>query len=102
MIQKKSRPKPVAAVKGATTPHSWSVEGWPVDVYPNAANRARYLVSKHRNDLLIAGALSRVGRELVVIGPRYLRWLESQAARVPDFEFGARRRQPHAGTGALD
>ena len=78
-----------------TTPHSWAVETWPADVYPHRPNRARYLVRLRRDELMAAGAIVRVGRELVVIGARYSRWLERQASRVPDFEIAPNR--PHAG-----
>jgi hypothetical protein len=70
-----------------TTPHSWGIESWPADVYPHRPNRARYLISTHRDELMAVGALVRVGRELVVLGTRYTRWLERQASRVPDFEI---------------
>lgn len=75
----------------ATAPHSWGIESWPADVYPHRASRARYFVRTHRDELLAAGALVRVGRELVVLGCRYTRWLERQATRVPDFEIAANR-----------
>jgi hypothetical protein len=70
-------------------PHSWSIADWPPSVYPNDSKRGRYLVREHKIDLLASGALSRVGRELVVLGPRYFRWLERQASRVPDFACAA-------------
>jgi hypothetical protein len=73
----------------AAVPHSWSIADWPLSVYPNDSRRGRYLVREHKGDLLASGALSRVGRELVVLGPRYFRWLERQASRVPDFECAA-------------
>jgi len=72
-----------------SVPHSWSIADWPPSVYPNDPKRGRYLVREHKTDLLTSGALSRVGRELVVIGARYSRWLERQASRVPDFECAA-------------
>lgn len=81
------------AQKSPETPHSWSVAAWPATVYPNQANRARYLINTHKTDLMAAGALVRVGRELVVMGQRYTRWLERQAARVPDFEIAPNRPQ---------
>lgn len=37
------------------------------------------------------GALVRVGRELVVLGGRYSRWLERQATNVPGFEIAPNR-----------
>lgn len=70
-------------------PHSWSIADWPPGVYPNDPKRGRYLVREHKTDLLTSGALSRVGRELVVIGAAYSRWLQRQASRVPEFECAA-------------
>jgi hypothetical protein len=70
-------------------PHSWSIRHWPESVYPNDPKRGRYLVREHKADLLASGVLVRVGRELVIMGARYSRWLERQASRVPDFECAA-------------
>lgn len=72
-------------------PHSWSIGTWPVDVYPHNTDRARYLVRANKSELLSAGALARVGREIVIIGHRYARWLERQAGAVPGFECPANR-----------
>jgi hypothetical protein len=35
------------------------------------------------------GAMVRVGREIVIVGQRYNRWLERQAANVPGYESNA-------------
>ena len=75
---------PVPAV-----PHSWSIADWPSSVYPNDPKRGRYLVREHKAELLASGALVRVGRELVIMGARYSKFLERQASRVPDFECAA-------------
>jgi hypothetical protein len=72
-------------------PHSWDLEHWPPGVYPHTEGRARYVVRAHRDELLAAGAISRVGRELVVLGSRYARWLEGQSTRVPGYEIAANR-----------
>ena len=83
--------------KAATPiPHSWGIESWPPDVFPHDPARARYLYRKHRDDLLKAGAVARVGRTVVVFGSRYTRWLERQASRVPDYEIAPNRDQPAA------
>ena len=66
-------------------PHSWSLNTWPPSIYPHTRERAQYLVRAHSDSLTKAGALSRVGRELVVLGERYGRWLERQASNVPGF-----------------
>lgn len=66
-------------------PHSWDLENWPPSVYPNRESRARYLLRAHREELILAGALTRVGRELVVFGEGYSRWLQKKSVDVPDF-----------------
>jgi hypothetical protein len=63
-------------------PLSWSLNSWPADVFPNNTKRARHLVNAHRDALIAEGALSRPGREIVVLGDAYGRWLTKQAARV--------------------
>ena len=68
-------------------PHSWTVDGWPPGVFPNSVTRARYLVRTHRDELILAGALSRVGRSLIVLGERYERWLQRKSARVPGYDI---------------
>ena len=77
----------------AEAPHSWDLEHWPQNVYPHGKSRARYLVRAYRDELMTAGALVRVGRELVVIGDRYTRWLQLQAANVPGGVCNANRPQ---------
>lgn len=49
-------------------PHSWAISEWPPTVYPGNPQRARYVVRVHLESLTAAGALTRIGRELVVIG----------------------------------
>lgn len=74
-------------------PHSWDLEHWPQYVYPHTVSRARYLIRSNKDSLMVAGALSRVGREYVVIGERFSRWLEKQASNVPDYQIAANRDQ---------
>ena len=78
---KKERPPQVLPA----LPHSWSIESWPVSVFPSDVSRARYLVRMHRAELLAVGALCRIGRQIVVIGPNYAGWLARQSDRVRDF-----------------
>lgn len=72
-------------------PHSWDLEHWPPGIYPHTETRARYIIRAHRDELLAAGALSRVGRELVVVGARYAAWLERRASNVADYEIAPNR-----------
>ena len=72
-------------------PHSWSLSSWPPEVWPHSTHKARYTVRSHKSELMAAGVLSRVGREIVVLGDRYGRWLEKQTANVPGYECPANR-----------
>lgn len=78
-------------MRNSSLPHSWAIETWPTDVWPHSAGRARYVVRANRISLIEAGALSRVGREMVVLGDRYSRWLEKNTANVPGYECHANR-----------
>ena len=75
------------AAKRSELPHSWAIDAWPPTVFPNSVTRARYVIRVHRDELLICGALSRVGRSLIVLGDGYERWLQRKAARVPDYHI---------------
>lgn len=66
-------------------PHSWSQETWPPSVFPHSPGRARYVLRSNRDALLAAGALARVGRQIVILGAPYTRWLESQSRRVDEW-----------------
>lgn len=72
-------------------PHSWDLENWPAGVYPGSESRARYLLRAYRGELVAAGALTRIGREIVVLGAPYVRWLASRVTEVPDFVAGPHR-----------
>jgi hypothetical protein len=84
-------PRKTRALAAQQAPHSWSLETWPSHVYPHTAGRGRYFVRANRTALLDAGALIRVGRDLVVLGEPYTRWLAAQAARVADFKIAPNR-----------
>lgn len=77
----------------ATIPHSWNLKGWPPEVYPNTPAKARYLIRANSDSLTKAGALVRVGRELVIIGDRYARWMQKCASRVSTYECPAKPRR---------
>jgi hypothetical protein len=65
-------------------------------VYPNTTESAKWLVRVHRDDLLREGAIARVGRELIVFGARYTRWLEKQSSRVADYQIAPNRTEAPA------
>jgi hypothetical protein len=72
-------------------PHSWDLEHWPEHVWPHTRDRARYIIRVHKLHLIGAGALSRVGREFVVMGAQYTRWLQRQGSRAAKFEIAPTR-----------
>jgi hypothetical protein len=72
-------------------PHSWAVTDWPAEVFPHSAAKGRYIVRSHRDKLVRAGALTRIGRELVVLGGPFSKWLESQSGRVDGFSIAPNR-----------
>jgi hypothetical protein len=78
----------------ATVPHSWDLEGWPSTVFPGTTSRARYIIRTHKDELIREGALARVGRELVVFGGKYIRWLEKRASEVPGYVAAPNRERP--------
>jgi hypothetical protein len=72
----------------AEIPHSWDLAHWPPDVYPHSEKRAKYIVRAFRDELVLAGALARVGRELVVYGVNFDRWLQRKRTAVPGYSNG--------------
>jgi hypothetical protein len=82
--------------KSEPLPHSWAIEHWPAHVHPGTPTRARYLVRAHRDELVAAGAIARVGREIVILGERYSKWLERSTSNVPGYEIAANRDRSQA------
>jgi hypothetical protein len=82
---------PAAKPTAELAPHSWDFEHWPQIVWPHSEGRARYVMRAYHDELMQAGAISRVGREIVFLGSKYTRWLERRRAEVPGFSVGAAR-----------
>ena len=81
----------VKASRGGTDvansrPHSWDFDNWPGAVWPNSPHRARWVVRSNRRELIAEGALSRVGKRVVILGQGYSRWLTRRADRVTEFD----------------
>ena len=64
------------------------------DVYPNSTKAAKYLIRVHKEELVLAGAIARVGKNIVVLGDRYEAWLQAKAADVMDYDIAANRVYP--------
>ena len=84
-----------------SVPHSWGLaatrktatatpDTWPPSIYPGCSKRGRYILRQHRYELVACGALTRVGRELVVFGGPYVSWLARQSDRVLGFDIASR------------
>lgn len=72
-------------------PHSFTYATWPEGVYPGNGARAKHIVRANRDALVAEGALTRIGREVVVFGGPYCRWLAKQSHRVAEFDMPANR-----------
>jgi hypothetical protein len=72
-------------------PHSWRQEDWPQGIYPGRSTKAKYVLRVHRDELIAIGALTRIGRELVVFGAPYVAWLQKNNNRVAGFEIAPNR-----------
>jgi hypothetical protein len=75
-------------------PHSWAIESWPGHVFPHSPGKGRYLIRCNRTALVAAGALVRVGRDLVILGAPFSKWLQSQVGRVDGFQIAPNRLDP--------
>ena len=66
-------------------PHSWAAKNWPPSVFPNDASKAGYLLKAHKDELLAVGALSRVGKDLIVYGEGWGRFLAKGTQKVANY-----------------
>lgn len=82
--------KPAAT---SSLPHDWTFPTWPSDVYPYQGTRAKHLVRQNQGALMAAGALTRIGKHLVILGAGYHKWLVSNTPRVESYDVPANRPQ---------
>jgi hypothetical protein len=78
----------------APLPYSWNYKNWPTDVPPFTAKAARRLVYEHRTELVRAGAITRIGRKMFILGAGYAKFLASGINRVEGFEIAPNRKSP--------
>ena len=83
--------KPAAPTVTITLPHDWTIKTWPRDVYPYDGAKGRHLIRVHQAKLSAAGALTRIGHEIVVLGAGYAKWMASNAPRVTEYTPAANR-----------
>jgi hypothetical protein len=72
-------------------PNSWALDDWPCGIYPGKTSRARYTIRSHRDELIRAGALVRIGRDLVIMGAAYVSWLHKQSNQVDGYDIAPNR-----------
>lgn len=73
-------------------PDSWAPrDSWPRAIFPNDRRKGQQLVVTHREALVQANALVRIGRTLVVLKEPYQRWLAQQGARVLSYNIAPNR-----------
>lgn len=75
----------------ANLPHSWAVTDWPAEVFPNKAHAAHYLVRSHETALTAEGALVRIGRQRVILGAPFSRWLAKHSRHVAEYQIAPNR-----------
>jgi hypothetical protein len=75
---------------------TWDVNEWPAIDFPHTPSRAKHLIRQHRDELVKAGALVRVGRTLVMMGPPYREWLAQQGDRVAGYVIPPNRPENEA------
>jgi hypothetical protein len=81
-------------------PHSWGFSNWPWWVWPGDGVRGKRFVRTYEEQLFKVGALTRGGRELIVEGAGFTKFLHSQRHMVKDFECPANFTKRHNGNGA--
>lgn len=67
-------------------PRSWELSTWPAEIWPHNAKRGQWIGRAYRQELLQAGAMTRIGMKLVFIGAKYESWLEHRANHVVEFQ----------------
>lgn len=93
-IARAKKPKPIpvkAPPMREALPHSFLLRDWEKvapHVAPNTLARAKHLVRSHRDELVSAGALTRIGRELYINAGPFVAWMFSAANKkqVADFQ----------------
>jgi hypothetical protein len=78
-------------LKSDSLPHSWSLRDWPVHVYPNNSAAGRNFIRKHRSALEACGALTRVDRQLTVLGAGFAIFLAGKMANVAGYQIPPNR-----------
>ena len=75
---------------------SWDLKSWPAAIWPNDGKRARWVLRTHRPELIECGALTRVGKQVVVLSGGYLRFLRRHVGDVIEFRSNLRSQQDRA------
>lgn len=91
-MAKNSKASPPLAAQRIVVEHrfgdSWKVRDWPTHVFPGSVKSGRHLVNCNCDSLMKAGALVRIGREPVVLGDEYRKWLAASEHRKAVTTYG--------------
>jgi hypothetical protein len=79
-------PRKPRAAATPSPPHSWETDSWPEGVWPHDPGRGKWVCRAYRKELIAAGALTRIGYKIVIMGAGYSRWLESRALQVDEYK----------------
>lgn len=74
------------ATPAVIVPHSWGLSNWPECVWPNDSDKAQWVIRSNKCELIAAGAISRIGKAIVIIGQPYVRLVERRVTRVADYQ----------------
>jgi hypothetical protein len=83
---KSSTTKPKRSPAASSAPRSWELSTWPAEIWPHNPKRGQWIGRAYRDELLAAGAMTRIGMKLVFIGAKYESWLERRANHVVEFQ----------------
>lgn len=67
-------------------PHDWTIKTWPPGVFPYDGKKAKRWIRTNQKALVKAGAITRIGRDIVIIAAGWFRWYAANAKRVADYE----------------
>lgn len=85
----KKQASPPGVAFASVSPREWTERA--SHIWPHTSKRADYICRAYRDELVAAGALVRVGRELVIRLEAYDRWLAKRARMVADYDVPANR-----------
>jgi hypothetical protein len=88
------------AIKADSLPQSWLVKDWPANIAPGNPVAARAFIRRNRPALIRCGAVTRIGKEITVIGVGFAQFLTENMRNVEGWQCPANKRRGPAQTNA--